>query len=71
MHRLGGGDVVADRTVVQVVVAVFAAEREFGGHEKQFPERMDVLHARRDRKVVRRTVCVGVLLAAVVALRCV
>ena len=68
MHRLVGVDVVADRTVTQVVVTVLRSERQLRGHEQQLPELVDILHPRRHGQVVRRPVGIGILLAAVVAL---
>ncbi len=68
VHRLVGADVIADRTVRKVVVAVLRAERQLRGHEEQFAEGMDILHARGEGQVVRRAVGVEVLLAAVITL---
>ena len=68
VHRLVGADVITDRTVRKVVVAVLRTERQLRGHEEQFAEGMDILHARGEGQVVRRAVGVEVLLAAIITL---
>ena len=67
VHLLVGVDGVTDRAVVEIVVAVLGAERQFRGHEEQPLEGVHVLQARRHDEIPGRTVGPQILLAAVIA----